>query len=100
MILLRKLSTQHWHNNSVERFLVVSGCGLIQLRKVGVDENGNKYPVISYSVDGSNLRVIEMLPGYTHNLINLSETEDMVTIIWSNDCFDPNRPDTYFEPVE
>ena len=91
---------QHWHNNSVERFLVVSGCGLIQLRKVGVDENGNKYPVISYSVDGSNLRVIEMLPGYTHNLINLSETEDMVTIIWSNDCFDPNRPDTYFEPVE
>ena len=91
---------QHWHNNSVERFLVVSGCGLIQLRKVGVDENGNRYPVIEYNVDGSNLRVVEMLPGYTHNLINLSETEDMVTIIWSNDCFDPSRPDTYYEPVE
>lgn len=91
---------QHWHNNSVERFLVVSGCGLVQLRRVGVGENGNRYPVISYNVDGTNLRIIEMLPGYTHNLINLSETEDMVTIIWSNDCFDPNRPDTYFEPVE
>lgn len=91
---------QHWHNNSVERFLVVSGQGLIQLRKIGIDENGDRYPVISYCVDGSELRVIEMLTGYTHNLINLSETEDMVTIIWSNDCFDSNRPDTYFEPVE
>lgn len=56
--------------------------------------------MIEYNVDGSNLRVVEMLPGYTHNLINLSETEDMVTIIWSNDCFDPSRPDTYYEPVE
>ena len=91
---------QHWHNNSVERFLVVSGKGLIQLRKVGVDEHGRKYPVINYYVDSSNLRVVEMIPGYTHSLINLSETEDLVTIIWGNDCFDSNRPDTYFDPVE
>lgn len=91
---------QHWHNNSVERFLVVSGKGLIQLRKVGVDENGIKYPVINYHVDGSKLCVIEMIPGYTHNLINLSDTEDLVTIIWGNACFDPNRPDTYFDSVE
>lgn len=91
---------QHWHNNSVERFLVVSGKGLIQLRKVGVNENGKKYPVINYYVDSSNLRAIEMIPGYTHNLINLSDTEDLVTIIWGNACFDPNRPDTYFDPVE
>ncbi len=91
---------QHWHNNLVERFLVVSGKGLIQLRRVGKDEQGNEYPVISYEVNGNNLQVIEMIPGYTHNLINLSDTEDMVTIIWANDNFDPNRPDTYFEPVE
>jgi Nucleoside-diphosphate-sugar epimerases len=91
---------QHWHNNSVERFLIVSGKGLVQLRKVGFDENGNRYPVINYRVDGSELRVIEMIPGYTHNLINLSNTDDLVTIIWGNACFDPNRPDTYFDPVE
>ena len=91
---------QHWHNNSVERFLVVSGRGLIQLRKVGCDENGNKFPVVNHYVDASELRVIEMIPGYTHNIVNLSDTEDLVTIIWSNACFDPNRPDTYFEPVE
>lgn len=91
---------QHWHNNSVERFLVVSGKGLIQLRKVGVDENGKKYPVINYHVDGNKLCVIEMIPGYTHNLINQSDTENLVTIIWGNACFDPNKPDTYFDPVE
>lgn len=91
---------QHWHNNLVERFLVVSGKGLIQLRKVGKDEDGNAYPVVSYEVSGEKLQVVEMISGYTHNLINLSETDDMVTIIWANDNFDTNRPDTYFEPVE
>lgn len=91
---------QHWHNNLVERFLVVSGHGLIQLRKIGNDEQGNPYPVISFEVSGDKLQVVEMIAGYTHNLINLSDTEDMVTIIWANDNFDPNRPDTYFEQVE
>ena len=91
---------QHWHHNLVERFLVVSGHGLIQLRKEGVDENGNKYPVLNYEVSGDKLEVVEMIAGYTHNLINLSNTEDMVTVIWANACFDPNRPDTYFDPVE
>ena len=91
---------QHWHHNLVERFLVVSGKGLIQLRKVGKDKKGNDYPVISYYVSGDKLQVVEMIAGYTHNLINLSDTEDMVTIIWANDNFDPERPDTYFEPVE
>ncbi len=90
---------QHWHNNLVERFLVVSGHGLIQLRKVGVDEYGNKYAPINYEVSGEKLEVVEMIPGYTHNLINLSDTEDMVTVIWANGCFDPNRPDTYSDPV-
>ncbi len=91
---------QHWHNNLVERFLVVSGHGLIQLRKEGMDENGNKYPVLNYEVSGDKLEVVEMIAGYTHNLINLSDTEDMVTVIWANACFDPNRPDTYYDPVE
>jgi len=91
---------QHWHHNLVERFLVVSGHGLIQLRKEGMDENGNKYPVLNYEVSGDKLEVVEMIAGYTHNLINLSETEDMVTVIWANACFDSNRPDTYFDPVE
>ncbi len=90
---------QHWHNNLVERFLVVSGHGLIQLRKEGLDENGKNFPVISYEVSGEKLEVVEMIPGYTHNLINLSSTEDMVTVIWANGCFDPERPDTYFDPV-
>ena len=91
---------QHWHHNLVERFLVVSGRGLIQLRKEGLDENGNTYPVLNYEVSGEKLQVVEMIAGYTHNLINLSETENMVTVIWANGCFDPNRPDTYFDPVE
>ncbi len=91
---------QHWHNTLVERFLVVSGHGLIQLRKEGVDENGNKYPVVNFEVSSDKLEVVEMIAGYTHNLINLSETEDMVTVMWANACFDPDRPDTYFDPVE
>ena len=91
---------QHWHHNLVERFLVVSGHGLIQLRKEGVDDNGNPYPILNYEVSGDKLQVVEMIAGYTHNLINLSETENMVTVIWANGCFDPNRPDTYFDPVE
>ena len=91
---------QHWHHNLVERFLVVSGHGLIQLRKEGVDENGQPYPVLNFEVSGEKLEVVEMIAGYTHNLINLSDTEEMVTVIWANACFDPNRPDTYFDPVE
>lgn len=90
---------QHWHHNLVERFLVVSGHGLIQLRKEGVNEKGEKYPVINYEVSGDKLQVVEMIPGYTHNLINLSDKENMVTVIWANACFDPNRPDTYYDPV-
>lgn len=91
---------QHWHNNMVERFLVVSGRGLIQLRKEGLDDNGNRYPVLNFEVSGENLQVVEMIPGYTHNLVNLSDTEDMVTVIWANGCFNPHRPDTYYDVVE
>lgn len=85
---------QHWHNTKWEFFIVVAGHGLIQQRRVGTDE------VMEYEVSGSCIEAVHMLPGYTHNIINLSDTEDLVTVMWANEPFDPERPDTYFEPVE
>lgn len=90
---------QHWHHTKNEKFVVVSGKGLIQLRKVGVDEAGKQFPVQNFYVSGDKIEVVEMIPGYTHNIINLSETDDMVTFMWANERFDPNRPDTYFDEV-
>ena len=84
---------QHWHHSKVEKFVVVHGHGLIQQRNILSDE------VINTEVSGDAITVVETIPGYTHNLINLSDTEDLVTFIWCNECFDPNRPDTYFEKV-
>ena len=84
---------QHWHHTKNEKFVVVSGHGLIQLRKIGTEE------VLNFEVSGDKIEVVEMLPGYTHNIINLSETEDLVTFMWANEAFDPNRPDTYAEKV-
>ena len=84
---------QHWHNTKWEFFFVVAGHGLIQERKLGTDE------VIEFEVSGDNIQCIHMLPGYTHNIINLSDTEDLVTVMWANEQFDPNHPDTYFEKV-
>lgn len=91
---------QHWHHTKNEKFVVVHGHGLIQLRKVGLDENGAPYPVIDHEVSGERIEVVEAIPGYTHNIVNLSATEDLVTFIWCNECFDPAKPDTYYEPVE
>ena len=90
---------QHWHHTKNEKFVVVSGHGLIQLRREGVDEPGNPYPVREYEVSGEHIQVVEMLPGFTHNIINLSDTDDLVTLMWANEAFNPNRPDTYFDPV-
>ena len=90
---------QHWHHTKNEKFVVVSGRGLIQLRKIGEDENGNPYPILNYEVSGDNITVVEMIPGYTHNIINLSETENLVTVMWANEPFDPEHPDTFGEPV-
>ena len=84
---------QHWHNTKWEFFIVVAGHGLIQERKIDSDE------VIEFEVSGDKIEAIHMLPGYTHNIINLSDTEDLVTVMWANESFDPNKPDTYFEPV-
>lgn len=81
---------EHWHNSKWELFMVVAGHGLIQERKIGSDE------VIEFEVTGDKIEAIHMLPGYTHNIINLSETENLVTVMWCNECFDPNKPDTYF----
>lgn len=85
---------QHWHHTKWEQFIVVSGHGLIQLRKEGTDE------VINYEVSGDKIQSVIMLPGYTHNIINLSDTQDLVTVMYCNEVFDPNRPDTFFDPVE
>lgn len=85
---------QHWHNTKWEFFIVVSGRALIQERRIGSDE------VLNFEVSGDEIRAVHMLPGYTHNIINLSETEPLVTLMWANELFDPERPDTYFEPVE
>ena len=84
---------QHWHNTKWEFFIVVAGHGLIQERKIGTDE------VIEFEVIGDNIQCIHMLPGYTHNIINLSETENLVTVMYCNEIFDPNHPDTFFELV-
>lgn len=84
---------EHWHNSKWEFFIVVSGHGLIQERKIGTDE------VIEFEVSGDKIEAIHMLPGYTHNIINLSETENLVTVMWANEAFDSNRPDTFFEKV-
>ena len=85
---------QHWHHTKWEFFIVVSGKGLIQMRKIGSDE------VLNFEVSGEKIEAIHMLPGYTHNIINLSDTEDLVTVMWANEPFDPAHPDTFFEKVE
>ena len=85
---------QHWHNTKWEFFIVVSGHGLIQERKIGTDE------IIEFEVTGDNIQAIHMLPGYTHNIINLSDTENLVTVMWANEQFDSNKPDTFFEKVK
>ena len=85
---------QHWHNSKWEFFIVVSGTGLIQQRKLGTKE------VLEFPVSGENIQAVHLLPGYTHNIINLSDSEDLVTLMWANECFDPGKPDTFYEAVE
>ena len=85
---------QHWHNTKWEFFIVVSGHALIQERKIGTDE------VLNFEVSGDDIQAVHMLPGYTHNIINLSDTAPLVTLMWANELFDPNKPDTYYEPVQ
>ena len=90
---------QHWHNTKWEYFIVVAGHGLIQERKIGLDENGRPYPVIEFEVTGDKIQAVRMLPGYTHNIINLSDSENLVTVMWANESFNPSKPDTFFTEV-
>lgn len=91
---------QHWHNTKWEIFIVVSGHGLIRERKIGIDpETGEKYEVREFEVRGEEMRAVIMLPGYSHNIINLEKDKDLVTVIWANEGFDPNHPDTFKEEV-
>ncbi|MCR4564499.1 MAG: NAD-dependent epimerase/dehydratase family protein [Bacteroidales bacterium] len=86
---------QHWHHSKWELFIVVKGHGLIQMR----DESRPDAPVLEFEVSGEDIRAVYMLPGYTHNIINLSDSEELVTVMWANEHFNPSRPDTYFDPV-
>jgi UDP-2-acetamido-2,6-beta-L-arabino-hexul-4-ose reductase len=91
---------QHWHNSKWEFFIVVSGHGLIQERKIGTDPTiGKPYEVVDFEVSGDKMQAVHMIPGWTHNIINLSDTENLVTVMWANESFDPNHPDTFGEPV-
>ena len=90
---------QHWHHTKNEKFIVVKGEALIQLRRVGAQADGTPYPVEEFRVSGRRIQAVEMIPGYTHNIINLSQTEELVTLMWANEPFDPARPDTFFEEV-
>ena len=83
----------HWHHTKNEKFVVVSGHGLIRLRKIDTDE------VVEFEVSGDHIHVVEMIPGYTHSIVNLSETQDLVTFMWANEAFDKAKPDTYFMEV-
>lgn len=85
---------QHWHNTKWEFFIVVSGKALIQERKIDSDE------ILEFYVSGDKIEAVHMLPGYTHNIINLSDTDDLITVMWANESFDPNNPDTFFEEVD
>ena len=85
---------EHWHNTKWEFFIVVSGHGLIKQRKIGTDE------ILEFEVSGEKIEAVHMLPGYTHNIINLSDTENLVTVMWANERFDPTRPDTFAEKVD
>ncbi len=85
---------RHWHHSKWEFFIVVSGHGLIRERKIGTDE------ILEFAVSGEKIQAVHMLPGYTHEIVNLSETENLVTVMWANESFDPERPDTFAEPME
>lgn len=91
---------EHWHNSKWEIFIVVSGHGLIRMRRIGIDpETVQEYPVIEFEVTGEQMKAVQMLPGYTHSITNLSSTENLVTVMWANEAFDPEHPDTFHEPV-
>lgn len=89
----------HWHHSKNEKFIVVKGEALIRLRRIGLREDGSPFPVEEFRVSGDRIQAVEMIPGYTHSIVNLSQTEDLVTLMWANEPFNPARPDTFFQEV-
>ena len=90
---------EHWHHTKNEKFIVVKGSALIRLRRIGTQPDGSLYPVQEFRVSGSRIQAVEMIPGYTHSITNLSATEDLVTLMWANEPFDPAKPDTFYQKV-
>lgn len=90
---------RHWHHSKNEKFIVVKGEALIRLRRIGLQPDGSPFPVEEFRVSGDRIQAVEMIPGYTHSIVNLSETEDLVTLMWANEPFNPARPDTFFQEV-
>lgn len=91
----------HWHNSKWEIFIVVAGHGLIRQRRIGIDpDTGKEYPIIEFEVSGDDMKAVQMLPGYTHSITNLSDTDNLVTVMWANEAFDKDHPDTFHEPVD
>lgn len=89
----------HWHHSKNEKFIVVKGEALIRLRRIGLREDGSPFPVEEFRVSGDRIQAVEMIPGYTHSIVNLSQTEDLVTLMWASEPFNPARPDTFFQEV-
>ena len=90
---------QHWHNSKNEKFVVVSGNGIIRMKPVETFDINDNISVIEYVVSGADMQIVTMIPGYTHSITNLSKEEDMVVLIWANEVFDKNKPDTFYKPV-
>lgn len=89
----------HWHHTKNEKFIVVKGEALVRLRRIGLQEDGTLFPVEEFRVSGERIQAVEIIPGYTHSIVNLSETEDLVTLMWASEPFDPAKPDTFFQEV-
>lgn len=90
---------EHWHNTKIEKFIVIKGEALVQMRKVGLDENNKPYPITEYKLSEKKIEILDIIPGYTHNIKNLSDKEDLIFLIWANEEFNQQKPDTYYEKV-
>ncbi|MDO5761011.1 MAG: NAD-dependent epimerase/dehydratase family protein [Bacteroidota bacterium] len=95
----KAIKGQHWHNTKVEKFIVLKGSGLVRMRKIGLDKNALPYPITEYLLSEEKIKILDIIPGYTHSIKNISDKEDLIFLIWSNEEFNPQRPDTYYEEV-
>ncbi len=91
---------EHWHNTKIEKFIVIKGKALVEMRKIGKDENNKNYPIVEYELSEEKIEVLDIIPGYTHNIKNLSDKEDLIFLIWANEEFNAQKPDTFYEKVK